>query len=162
MANVNWNWVTKAQVNTLVSSGIVTLNSTPLQNATYVSSPNPVTTLLDPTTFPNVTIVQTGVRETCSVAALYSNRTLVAWRPIVISCHVVKLMNGELVIEPDLDLQSLIANSSRKSPTLNRVHYAPVKRALENDLFFIQKAISHRKEWDIVQKSCISLFLSTI
>jgi len=87
---------------------LVTLNST-FPNGTGIP---PKLYILN-STFPNGTIVQTGVTETCWGGALYPNGTAVAWGPIVIPCHVEELTNGALVVVPDYDLQSLIANSSR-------------------------------------------------
>jgi hypothetical protein len=98
-----------ARAITPVTPNLVTLNST-LPNATYVS-PN-LTSLLNPT-FLNGTVLEGGIMMTCSGFIAYSNGTIVAYGPIVIPCHVEKLMNGALVIVPDYDLQSLIANSSR-------------------------------------------------
>jgi hypothetical protein len=91
------------------TSNLVTLNSA-LPNATY--NTQNLTTLLNPT-FLNGTVIGEGITMTCSGFMAYSNGTLIAYGPIVIPCHVEELMNGALVIVPDCDLQSVIANSSR-------------------------------------------------
>jgi|SRR5271157_244906 len=105
-------------VNTVTNSKLdvlnVTLSNDTVINATFLncSVVNPKQSILD-APFPNGTIVQTGVTETCWGGITYLNGTGVAYGPIVIPCHVEKLTNGALVIVPDYDLQSLIANSSR-------------------------------------------------
>jgi len=105
-----------AQVNTPTSPNMVMSNWTILQNGTSISlNPMPMgnMTTLSNSTFPNGTTIQTGLTETLSGGMLYSNGTALAYGPLVIPCHVEELANGALVIVPDLDLQSLIANSSR-------------------------------------------------
>jgi hypothetical protein len=84
--------------------------SSTFPNGTIIS-PNLVTLPLN-STFPNGTIVQTGITETCSGFTAYPNGTVVGYGPIVIPCHVEEMTNGALVIVPDYDLQSIIANSS--------------------------------------------------
>lgn len=93
----------------------VTLSNDTVINATFLNGTvtNPKQSILN-SPFPNGTIVQTGVTETCwGGGYTYPNGTAFAYGPIVVPCHVEELTNGALVIVPDYDLQSLIANSSR-------------------------------------------------
>ena len=83
-------------------SSIGALNTTIL-NATLPSN----------ATLANATIVRTGVTETCWGFEAFKNGTLVAYGPLVIPSHVEELTNGALVIVPNVDMQSLIANSSK-------------------------------------------------
>jgi len=83
-------------------SGIGTLNINIL-NSTLPSN----------ATLTNATIVRTGVTETCWGFAAFKNGTMVGYGPLVIPCTIEELTNGALVIVPNVDMQSLIANSSR-------------------------------------------------
>jgi DNA-binding transcriptional ArsR family regulator len=98
-----------ARLITPFTANLVTLNSS-FPNATYISQN--LTSLLNPTSL-NGTVLEGGIMMTSSGFIAYSNGTLIAYGPAAIPCHVEKLMNGALVIVPDYDLQSLIANSSR-------------------------------------------------
>jgi hypothetical protein len=104
-----------AQWSTLVSPSVAILNST-FPNVTFIS-PNPVTTLLNPDPFPNGTIIQRGIMMTCWGSIICSNGTAVAYGPLVIPCHLEELANRALIVVPDYDLQSLIANCTRASPS---------------------------------------------
>lgn len=91
-------------------NGSLSIGGNSSLNVTFLT---PTLTTLPNATLPNGTIVERGIMETCSGGIIYSNGTALAYGPIVIPCHVEEMTNDALVIIPDYDLQSLIANSSR-------------------------------------------------